>query len=67
MIDLASYLRLRSFQIKREENSYLIVLLFDKIDYTKFLEKLLEFEGKIEKKKKLKKYESFRIKYPQLF
>lgn len=42
--------------MKREENQYLIVLLYDKLDYTKYLEKLLELEGKLERKRKQKRF-----------
>ena len=56
LIDLTSYIRLQSFKIKQEENQYLIVLLYDKLDYTKYLEKLLELEGKLERKRKQKRF-----------
>lgn len=37
LIDVVSYLRLYSFKMRREENQYLIVLLYDKLDYTHYL------------------------------
>lgn len=56
IIDLVSYSRLNNFKIKREENQYLIVLIYDKLDYTNYLQKLLELEDKIERKRKMKKF-----------
>jgi hypothetical protein len=40
--------------------------LYDKNDYTKFLEKLVELEAKIDRKRKMKKFNDFRSRLPKL-
>lgn len=45
----------------------MLVLLYDKSDYTFFLEKLLQLEARIDKKRKQKKFDKFRERLPILF
>lgn len=45
----------------------MLVLLYDKSDYTLFMEKLLQLQGRIDKKRKQKKFEKFRNNFPILF
>jgi hypothetical protein len=65
-MDVISYIRLRSFEVRREENQYFLVLLSDKQYYTKFMGKLQALEDKIERKRKMRRFNEFRVNYPQL-
>ena len=44
---------------------YDLVILSDKFDYTRFMEKILFLERKLNKRRKIKKFDEFKEKMPQ--
>ena len=63
MIELMSFLRLRGFFSDQEKNNYNLLLLEHKIDYTQLMERLVALEGKMNRKRKIKKFEQFREEF----
>lgn len=62
LIELMSYLKLKKYQVDRDMNQYDLVILEDKQDYTKFMEKVLFLEKKLNKRRKIKKFDEFKEK-----